>query len=331
MEDLVDRLGFEEFGVDENMFGWLNKKKGTISEGVNDHITRKKEEPDMSKRRFLSSSLKGIEEEKSSLKIEDTKLSRRDFLRGVGRGAATAAVVGTVGIGALTYSKDSEAAVSYPPGIARSSRAVKYAWNDITEGKFNIADHYLIPGKQVFNNAQVRKSEMKEDPAIYFCLAYRHGIDTFKFATKNAGLDKDDPMTHFARGIGHYSWNWIRGKNFFEELSEEIQYSQNEMERRIEIPLLKAIFAAANPKTVEARLQQYRSEEVDNERLLINVKTDIDRRGTRERLIAAWASSWLVNHHFQAKNEIKQKQIFDNLEVPLVKKGLRIRGPPHYF
>ena len=208
---------------------------------------------------------------------------------------------------------------------------MKYAWNNIKRGEFIQAEYFLIPGKQIFNNAQVSKSEMKQDPAIYFCLAYRHGIDTFKFATKNAGLDKDDPMTHFARGIGHYSWKWIRGKNYFEELSEEIQYSQNEMERRIEIPLLKAIFAAANPKTVEARLQQYRSEEVDNERLLINVKTDIDRRGTRERLIAAWASSWLVNHHFQAKNEIKQKQIFDNLEVPLVKKGLRIRGPPHYF
>ena len=263
---------------------------------------------------------------------DKTNIGRRNFMKGV-VGLTGAAMVAP----GLLIPETAEAATSkYPPGIARSSMAVRYAWGAIEQGKNNFIYNFLLPGTKVYNNTQISKRDMKNDPAVYFCLAYKGGDNTYPKAMDKrfGGLDEKDPMVEFAKGIGHYNQRWIQSRESF----DGTEYTPEVMERVIEIPLLKSIFGAANPNIVNARISQYQSDRVDKDRLLQNVMEDLKKAGEREQVIANWANTWLINHYDiinKVYNDTTAKgnsdKLYSIIEKPLRNKVGKIRGPAYYY
>lgn len=216
-----------------------------------------------------------------------------------------------------------------PPGIQISTLPIQESFLRIQNEDFKSAKRY-INGPRYQNGKPAGWWEFQFEPATYLCDAMSgvggKNTEIAGYQMVNSKNKNSDPMIAWAKGIGYYVNKWVKKE------------SDYDIEGHIEKPLLAAIFLAANKRQGNSRVEQYLKGDDSQKNRILNVTMNEleNTRNYRDQLIAAWASTWLVNHYSEIQinidKSIKEKRIQMNMKIekPL-RNIIRIRGPPYYY
>lgn len=215
----------------------------------------------------------------------------------------------------------------YPPGITNSqySTILKQAW-DARKDRQRLFEFVgvdsILQGK-----SPITKDMLQNEPAVYLLASFLY--DNCDEYAKMLGLSRNEPMTHFAKGISKYTSAYILNMENFPDTKGKIN-----LQNDIEIPFLNAIFLSAG---YDAGLEDYfRGNKKDVLNKTLGLLQGCEER---EKLIASWASTWLVNYYWaNVKKDGDQFQnnmilMNKNLEKPLREIiGINLRkGDKYYF
>jgi len=246
----------------------------------------------------------------------------------------------------------------YPPGVAISSRAVQRAWDnwarwfkqDKKWRKGNMKElgdvkTYLSFSSKTFSDhLRTSNVEKRNNPMVYVLIAFLgdnpHTTSMVVFSPHMAtnphygNLVESDPMVMFAEGMSGYAKFYIKGVKINNSNRERIE---DEMRRQVEIPFLNALFSCAFDSLGISIQERYLHETTTNEdrvNLLDRALTEIlsDSNSDRNRLIAAYASTWLTNHYWESERRNVEffvplkKMMNDGVEVKLRNVVPRVRA-----